>query len=68
MQIRVINTDGTGQATLTGQGIFWAAAWAPDSRRLVFNGIHIKPDGTEGLLQVFTVNADGTGLKRITGP
>jgi TolB protein len=43
-----------------GKSVAWNAAWSPDGRRIAFTGR--DPEG----LQVFVVNADGTGLRQVT--
>jgi hypothetical protein len=53
-RITVINVDGSGLRTVT-EGT--SAAWSPDSRRIIFTGLH------QGL---FTINTDGTGINQLT--
>jgi dipeptidyl aminopeptidase/acylaminoacyl peptidase len=66
----VMNADGTGQTDLTsvhtspGQSPFESGPdWSPDGKKLVFSGIVQSLGYTS---QVFTMNADGTGLRQLT--
>jgi WD40 repeat protein len=55
-QIKTVNTDGTGKRTLTTG---WNPTVKPQS-----DVIFVKTVG--GIKQIFAVNLDGTGLKRLT--
>jgi Tol biopolymer transport system component len=62
--------SGTGKQTLTTLGKNSAGeqedpqpAWSPDSTKIVF--AQLRPGSTESS-DIWTINADGTGLKRIT--
>jgi hypothetical protein len=54
----VMRVDGTDQKQLTQGFNVWFASWAPDGKRLAVT--------TEGA-QIYTLNADGSDLKLITG-
>jgi TolB protein len=54
--------DGSGEARLTdGTGVAWTLSWSPDGRRIAYTGR--TPDG---ILQVFVMNADGSGARQVT--
>lgn len=56
-----IQMDGTGRRELcSGQGSNHNLAWAPDGRRIAFDSFK------DGHLNLFVVNEDGTGLRRLT--
>ncbi len=70
--LHVVRPDGSGQRTLVSGRIVSAVEWAPDDRRLVFTITDLFGPiggkfGTPALSQVYTVAADGTGLRRLTG-
>lgn len=56
--LMVMHTDGSGMKQLTSGFNVYFAAWSPDGKRLAVT--------TEGA-ELYTVNADGTGLKRLAG-
>lgn len=66
--IRTIGADGTigervlsADPSLSGHG---QLAWSPDGRRLAF--VATPADSTNGSTEVFTIDADGSNLLRIT--
>jgi Tol biopolymer transport system component len=72
--IWVVNADGTAAAPLTRlttNGIvFWNLAWSPDERKLAFAS-SAALDGsdalsTNGAINVWVMNADGTGATPVT--
>lgn len=65
----VMNADGTGQTRLGGPlGVRGTKpSWSPDGRKIAFHRNVLGPDGRQHL-QVFTMNADGTNVKRVTEP
>jgi Tol biopolymer transport system component len=42
-----------------------APSWSPDGKRLVF--VHVTQSGTDGELDLFTMNADGTDRRLLVG-
>ena len=62
--IYVMNSDGTNQVMLTEEGR-WVyeeqPTWSPDSKKIAF--AKQTPDGFH---DIFTINADGSGLQNIT--
>jgi Tol biopolymer transport system component len=66
-QIWAVDPDGTRLSELTSRGHGDAACnpvWSPDSTKLVFVGFH--PEIGDGQQDLWTVNADGTGLFQVT--
>ncbi len=62
--IYVMNADGTNQVMLTEAGRWvyeWHPTWSPDSKKIAF--VKQTPDGFH---DIFTINADGSGLQNIT--
>lgn len=62
--IYLMNVDGSDPVMLTKQERWiyeWSPAWSPDSRKIAF----VK-DTLDGFRDIFTINADGTGLQNIT--
>jgi Tol biopolymer transport system component len=60
--VEVINVDGSGWARLAAGS---DPVWSPDGNRVAFVGNVKNRDGTE-TREVFAINADGTGLRRLT--
>ncbi|WP_189009007.1 PxKF domain-containing protein [Deinococcus malanensis] len=59
-----MNSDGTDQVNLTGEG--WGvfhASWSPDGRKLVYSAI-----GNGGINGLYVMNADGTAKTRLAIP
>jgi TolB protein len=61
-QIWVMNADGTQQRQLTRGRVDTEPSWSPDGKSVVFRGL--SPDGKT--FDLFVVNDDGAGLRRIT--
>ena len=59
--IYVSNIDGSGR-TLIARGVedHTTISWSPDGRQLAFSGGHKRA------AEIFTVNIDGSGVKRLT--
>jgi Tol biopolymer transport system component len=64
----VINADGTGLRQLTtGLGEDWEAAWSPDGSRIAFTRYREELGNPRwGEATIYVVNADGTGLLRLS--
>ena len=62
--IHVMNADGTNPVMLTKEDRWayeWNPTWSPDSKKIAF--VKQTPDGFH---DIFTMNADGSGLSNIT--
>ena len=67
--IYAINADGTGAAFLVDDyGNFGTGepAWSPDGRRLAFYSSRHKSYNLAGDAAIYLINADGSGLTRLT--
>lgn len=53
--------DGTGTRTLTTSGMSFNGTWSPDGKRIAYARIDSTRD-----MQVWVVNADGTGNRQVT--
>ena len=64
-EVFVANADGSNEVNLSKNAAFdgWPA-WSPDGKRIAFSSNRAGPANTG---QIFVVNADGTGLRQITG-
>jgi Tol biopolymer transport system component len=61
--IYVVNTDGSARNLIVrGVEDHTTFSWSPDGRRLAFSGGHKRAD------EIFVVNADGSGVVRLTQP
>lgn len=60
--LEIVNDDGSGRAILASD-TWWdlAYSWSPDGARIVFGGGHDSAS-----IGIYVVNADGTGLRRLT--
>lgn len=72
-EIWVQNAEGGGLRRLTRVGpnvVDSRPAWAPDGSRLVFTRCGQSPDGSvgEGHCAIWSVNADGGGLRMLSAP
>jgi uncharacterized repeat protein (TIGR01451 family) len=70
--LTVVNADGSGRRTLT-QIATAEPSWSPDGARIAFSGFRSFPEytgrfGTPTREDVFVLGADGSGLRRLTGP
>ncbi len=64
-EICVMNADGAAQVQLTDNSLpDLTASWSPDGTKIVFH----RRVGDRGHLQLFLVNADGTGEMQLTFP
>jgi TolB protein len=60
--IRVINSNGTGLATVLITPGLNHPTWSPDGTRIAFSSLH----GGRTFPDIFTIAADGTDLKQVT--
>ena len=60
--ICVMHADGSDPRRLTHSGNNEGASWSPDGSKLAFSRLE-RPRGT---FQIFVMNADGSGLRRVT--
>ncbi|MEW6568949.1 MAG: hypothetical protein AB1449_12445 [Chloroflexota bacterium] len=68
--LALISPDGTGrtdlaewtiQTEILDPGSVWPPQWSPDGRQILF-----ESSGPMGDLEIFVINADGTGLRNLT--
>jgi TolB protein len=59
--VRVVNADGTGDASLVTDA--FRPAWSPDGQKVAFSRFSRRIPGPGGI-DIWTVNADGTGEAR----
>jgi Tol biopolymer transport system component len=59
--IRIMNADGTGVMRLTKHGLDSSPTWSPDATRIAFQRYT-----NDAGWQIFSINTDGTGLRRLT--
>jgi len=61
-EIYLVRSTGSGIVNLTNapDSNEWGPAWSPDGTRIAFNS------DREGIPQVYVMNADGTGLRRLS--
>jgi TolB protein len=67
-EIWLVNRDGTNMRPLTHMACFNRdPSWSPDGKKLVFwsSSDHCTPGPGQGNYELYTINADGTGLKRL---
>jgi Tol biopolymer transport system component len=62
-EIYVMNADGSKQQLLARGS---APAWSPDGRRIAFRSARDGNGDVFGIGDVYAVNADGSGLRRLT--
>jgi Tol biopolymer transport system component len=60
-KISIMNADGSEQRTFHIRGGAGQPAWSPDGERIAFTS-----DGTEGVGEIYVMNADGSGLTKLT--
>ncbi len=64
MKLFASNLDGSGARQLTdGSGVVWGARWSPDGKQIAF-----ADKDAVGRLQIFLVNADGSGRRQVSRP
>ena len=61
-QLYLMNADGSDPVQVAPGRDAFSPDWFPDGARLAF----ISTDASVGKKQIFTINPDGTGLKRLT--
>jgi TolB protein len=72
LALYLMNRDGTGQRPLldcSAKRFISNANWSPDGRRIVFEVATARPRGRSGAdwqSDIAVINADGTGLRRLT--
>ncbi len=68
--IFTMNPDGSGVKQLTFAGFYNSTpTWSPDGTKIAFAGVDKgkdSGDGRTGAFDIFIINSDGTGLKRLT--
>ncbi len=71
-EIYVMNADGSGLTRLTrnalgpGGGGDYSPDWSPDGRKIAFASGRQRPAGCSVCLDVYVMNADGSGQTRLT--
>lgn len=60
-QLWVMSADGSGQRALKAGHTPSAPAWSPDGRRIAF-----EADDRDTYRDLYVINADGSGLRRLT--
>jgi TolB protein len=66
-RLYTIRSDGSELRPITPAGDAANPSWDPSGRRLVFDATpEGKDDSSEGLFELFVVNADGSGPSRLT--
>ena len=73
--IVAVNADGTGLRVITGESVrrgvrpqlFGQVSWSPDGSKIAFAAdLGTEPAGFPIEYDIYTVNADGSGLRRLT--
>jgi TolB protein len=62
----VANADGTGLKVIRPKAWVEYPAWSPDGTKIAFMGQEPGAAGNDPNYDIFLMNADGTGLKRLT--
>jgi Tol biopolymer transport system component len=64
-QLAIVNADGSGTVFPTGTSDNESQpSWSPDGSRIAFT--RYVPDGSFFVFEVYVMNADGTGQRRVT--
>ncbi len=64
MKLFASNLDGSDARQLTdGGGVVWGARWSPDGKQIAF-----ADKDASGNLQIFVINADGSGRRQVSRP
>ena len=69
LEIYVMNADGTGVTRLThNDARDWRPMWSPDGRRIAFVSTRHREDEDydPDKVEIYVMNADGTGVTRLT--
>ena len=62
MRLFASRLDGSAARPLTdGAGVVWGSRWSPDGKRIAFGD-----KDAQGALQIFVMNADGSGRRQVT--
>ena len=68
--VTLMNPDGSNQRALHAVDPGFsddAVAWSPDGKMLAYSAFNLNHPFATETYAIFTVNADGSGLQRITG-
>jgi Tol biopolymer transport system component len=64
MKLFASNLDASSARQLSdGSGVVWGARWSPDGRQIAF-----ADKDADGRLQIYVVNADGSGRRQVSRP
>jgi Tol biopolymer transport system component len=67
LDLRVVKRDGSGLRTLVSGVEYASPTWSPDSNQLAFSSTDLARRSSTATA-IYVVNADGTGLARLTSP
>lgn len=66
LDIWIMNADGTNRENLTNHaGDEYEPVWSPDGKTIVFT-THTRTEGTQKILQLYSIGVDGTNRTRIS--
>jgi TolB protein len=71
LEIFTARPDGTGiqQLTSNPRRVSFDSDWSPDGQTIAFDSDRVDVDGLKRVVQVYVMNADGTGVTQLTrGP